>query len=67
MCLLISTSIQDESIPRNRTNKNAHPIERLLQFLSEQQYKYETAYYALALKNIFPNLAKYFHERSESK
>ena len=81
ICLLLSipqTSIQDESIPvneyqrakpsgRSRPTKTAHPMERFLQLLTEQQYKYETAYYALALKNVFPNFAKYFHEQSESK
>ena len=81
VCLLISiphTSIQDESIStneyqrpkptgRSRTGKSANPMEKFLQLLTEQQYKYETASYALTLKNIFPNFAKYFHEQSESK
>jgi hypothetical protein len=80
ICLLIyipHTSIQDISIQiddddhhvskRAITNKDIQPIERLIQWLTEQQYQYETAYYALALNNVFPNFAKFFHERSESK
>jgi hypothetical protein len=80
ICLLIyipHTSIQDISTPiddgdhhvskRAITNKDIQPIERLIQWLTEQQYQYETAYYALALNNVFPNFAKFFHERSESK
>lgn len=76
ICLLISiphTSIQDESMPildqrrPKSTMRIAHPIEKLLQYLTEQQYQYETAFYALAVKNIFPNFAQFFHERSESK
>ncbi len=81
ICLLIyipHTSIQDISIPiddndhhhiskRAITANNIQPIERLIQWLTEQQYQYETAYYALTLNNIFPNFAKLFHERSESK
>ena len=74
------TSIQDVSIPINNpkhnilskskiisNNKNVHPIEKYIQWLSEQQHQYETAYYGLALNNMFPNFAKLFHERSESK
>ena len=78
ICLLIyipHTSIQDISVPidehhtlkRTLTTTNAQPIGKLLQWLTEQQYYYETAYYALALNNVFPNFAKLFHERSESK
>lgn len=82
ICLLISvpkTSIQDVSVPVDdhqhpqvskraaAASKNIHPMERLIQWLTEQQYQYETAYYALALNNVFPNFAKFFHERSESK
>ena len=81
ICLLISipqTSIQDVSIPvddhehhhvskRATASRNIHPIERLIQWLTEQHYQYETAYYALALNNVLPNFAKFFHERSESK
>ncbi len=80
-CLFIyipHTSIQDESIPiethdhhqsRRATTitNNVEAIEYLLMTLTEQQYQYETAYYALALNNVFPNFAKLFHERSEQK
>lgn len=81
-CLLIyipHTSIQDGSIsvedndhhlsrraaPSN--NNNIYPIESLIQWLTERQYQYEIAYYALASNNVFPNFAKLFHERSEEK
>lgn len=83
ICLLIyipHTSIQDISIPikdnddgdhhvskRASVINNIQSIEKLIQWLTEQQYQYETAYYALALNNVFPNFAKLFHERSESK
>lgn len=76
ICLLISipcTSMQDELIPSidqrrpKSTMPVVHPMEKLLQYLTEQQYQYETAFYALAMKNVFPNFAQFFHERSESK
>jgi hypothetical protein len=75
ICLLVfipHTSIQDVSILKEErreltTNDNTQAIESLIQWLTEQQYQYETAYYALALNNIFPNFAKLFHERSEQK
>ncbi len=79
ICLLIyipHTSIQDISVPNNDdhhilkraiTTSTTQSIGKLIQWLTEQQYYYETAYYALALNNIFPNFAKMFHERSESK
>ncbi len=71
VCLLISipqTSIQDVSTPIEDYHISiTDDIESFIQWLTEQQYQYEIAYYALALNNIFPNFAKYFHERSEQK
>jgi len=75
VCLLISipqTSIQDVSISIedhhiSRRSIITDDIQNFIQWLTEQQYQYETAYYALALNNIFQNFAKFFHERSEQK
>jgi hypothetical protein len=76
VCLVISipqTSIQDVSISIeedhhiSRRSIISDDIESFIQWLTEQQYQYETAYYALALNNIFQNFAKFFHERSEEK
>jgi hypothetical protein len=76
ICLLISiphTSMQDVEddhhhlLRRAIKSNNIQSIENLLQWLTEQQYQYEIAYYALALNNVFPNFAKLFHERSEQK
>ncbi|CAF3919865.1 unnamed protein product [Rotaria sp. Silwood2] len=79
VCLLVyipHTSIQDVSIPtkthqyplrRTVTPNNTEAIENLIRWLTEQQYQYEIAYYALRLNNVFPNFAKLFHERSEQK
>lgn len=81
ICLLIyipHTSIQDESIPIEdqphhlsrraiKINSITNDIENLIQWLTEKQYQYETAYYILALNNVFQNFAKFFHERSEQK
>ncbi|CAF0875264.1 unnamed protein product [Rotaria sp. Silwood1] len=77
VCLFVyipHTSIQDVSIPTENhqqslrgtvTTNNTEAIENLIRWLTEQQYQYEIAYYALALNNVFPNFAKLFHERSE--
>jgi hypothetical protein len=80
VCLLVyipHTSIQDVSIPienHHRSSRQAtiktsktDGIEHLIRLLTEQQYQYETAYYALTLNNVFPNFARSFHERSEQK
>ncbi|CAF3494096.1 unnamed protein product [Rotaria sp. Silwood1] len=79
VCLFVyipHTSIQDVSIPTENhqqslrgtvTTNNTEAIENLIRWLTEQQYQYEIAYYALALNNVFPNFAKLFHERSEQK
>ncbi|CAF1581947.1 unnamed protein product, partial [Adineta steineri] len=70
------TSIQDVSVPTENQHQyvrrasavnKADSIQTLIVTLSEQQYQYETAYYALTLNNVFPNFAKLFHERSEQK
>jgi len=78
VCLLTyipHTSIQDVSIliedhphylSRREITANQN-IENLIQWLTEKQYQYEIAYYALALNNVFSNFAKFFHERSEEK
>ena len=79
VCLVVyipHTSIQDVSVPvesqhqllrRETPAGNTDSIEHLILWLSELQYQYEIAYYALALNNVFPNFAKLFHERSEQK
>ncbi|CAF3405432.1 unnamed protein product [Rotaria socialis] len=70
------TSIQDVSVStrnyqnpvrRGITNNNTVAIEDLIRGLTEQQYQYEIAYYALTLTNVFPNFSKFFHEQSEQK
>ncbi|CAF0974767.1 unnamed protein product [Rotaria sordida] len=79
VCLLVyipHTSIQDVSIskdnvqpslPRTTPSNTTETIEQLIRWLTEQQYQYEIAYYALTLTNVFPNFAKIFHEQSEQK
>jgi hypothetical protein len=79
VCLIVyipHTSIQDELIPKETlrhssrraiTTVDTNSIESLIKWLTEKQYQYEAASYALTLKNVFPNFAKLFHERSEDK
>ena len=75
------TSIQDVSVSiSDRYQHQQHPlskrevlkrdtdaIEHLIRWLTEQQYRYEIASYALTLNNLLPNFARQFHERSEEK
>lgn len=65
----VSASIKNHQLPvqQSITTGNTDVIEHLILWLTEQQYQYETAYYALTLHNVFPNFAKLFHERSEQK
>ena len=42
-------------------------MKALVEILTSEQYRYETASFALTLHNILPNFAKYFHELGEEK
>src|SRR5689334_13466494 len=65
----VSKSIENPQLPLGRpiAPNTTEAIEHLIRWLTEQQYQYEIAYYALTLNNVFPNFAKLFHEQSEQK